>query len=304
MAKEIKERLKTTNDDSESEQSDNLYDNTENDTINFEEDFESGFSERNFEKSEIQPKLEYQQQQQQTISPSSSQNLSRNLITQLLEEQEDEEIPDKAKFSQVALNIDSNFIRHPEAPKRIKSKKPSQTEEEKKTIPAKKIQPRGILSRSMSSDVPKISKSEIFLPLISTEFMKSQIKETENINQKELLISCIFDYLCFTMSNKFLENQEIFKEWKEFLFDLKPTIENKLSKEIQLQYHNLTKIFQMKSTQEIVCQLEKFSKSKKIEKKTKSIFSFNLFNSLNKTTFFRKLKLKDSEKEEISKFNQ
>eukprot|EP01080_Neovahlkampfia_damariscottae_P005256 gene5256-8866_t len=236
-----------------------------------------------------------QQQQIQQLQQEKSSEIFSNLSRSSSVETKDvDDFPDKLKISQVALDVDSNiFI--------PKSPSSDQKSKEKGKIQPKKKQTRGtgLFRRQRSSEKmeeKKIVKPEISLPLISTEFMKSQIKES---NQKELLISCAFDYLCFSVSRKFINNQEIFKEWKEFLFDLKPIIENKLSKEIQSQYQKFTTIFQSNDKDEIVEKLKSFSKSTKIEKKSKNIFGFNLFKSLNTSTFFRKLTLKDSEKEEI-----
>jgi hypothetical protein len=184
-----------------------------------------------------------------------------------------------------------------------KEKEESKMEEKKeKKI---QIQPKEELfqrstKKSISSSFKKgfmktqTTFSSIRLPNISPILIKSFILDSKN---KEMIISASFDYLCFTAASEFQDDIK-FKQWKEFIIQLKPIIEeNQISKPLQTQYQTISKIMDLKFKTEIIEKLTKISKSKKIV--IKKSFGFKIF-AQNISPIFRKLKLKDSEKEELS----
>jgi hypothetical protein len=186
-----------------------------------------------------------------------------------------------------------------------KEKKEEVTREREEIKEKKKIQPKEKIfdqkstKKSISSSfkkgfIPQYSTSSMKLPTISPSIIKSLILDSQN---KEIIISASFDYLCFTAASEFQDDLK-FKQWKEFLSQLKSIIEeNKLSKSLQTQYQTIAKIMELKFKEDIIEKLTKISKSKKIV--IKKSFGFNIFTQ-KISPIFRKLKLKDSEKEELS----
>jgi hypothetical protein len=217
---------------------------------------------------------------------------------------------DLQKNQQQNLDIISQSFFLSSAPRPRQSRIRDQKEKEESKMEEKKekkiqIQPKEELfqrstKKSISSSFKKgfmktqTTFSSIRLPNISPILIKSFILDSKN---KEMIISASFDYLCFTAASEFQDDIK-FKQWKEFIIQLKPIIEeNQITKPLQTQYQTISKIMDLKFKTEIIEKLTKISKSKKIV--IKKSFGFKIF-AQNISPIFRKLKLKDSEKEELS----